>query len=147
MTTIVPMAAPGPALLTGRCTPQEGDDGTLTDFLYLPVAVTVTTPFPLRMSTRNSVSPGTMISIKPTDGGCPIPSEPQVGLFADSPPKSQVGSGTDDLGSSSTARNEWTATLTVPAGLPPGQYQLEVDCVCSRGSVVGSYAPIALSVG
>jgi hypothetical protein len=151
MTTTVPMVAPGPARLSGWCSPNQGagsgHPGVLTEFLYPFVPVTVATPYLLEIDPGTAVSSGTTLTVKSVGGGCPIPSDSRVNLYTDSLPQTQVASGaTQDAVPSDQAQAGWQATLTVPTGLNPGRYQLEADCVYSRGAVLGSYAPTIISV-
>lgn len=141
MTVTVPMVAPGPATLAASCAPSEGDSAFLDDFVYPAVTVEVSTAFRLDVEPGTTVPPGTSLTVEPTGGNCPEVSSPEVYLYSGS--HVQLAYGSLTAGEEPTA---WQATVVVPMGLTPGQYQLEADCVYSRGMVLGSYAPTIISV-
>jgi len=141
MTVTVPMVAPGSAMLTGSCAPSEGDSAYLDDFLYPTVAVVVTTSFRLAVQPGTTAAPGTALVVEPVGGNCPGVSGPEVYLYSGS--HIQLAYGSLTAGGAASA---WQATLVIPKGLAPGQYQLEADCIYSRGLVLGSYAPTIIFV-
>jgi hypothetical protein len=138
MTATVPMVPPGPATLSGWCEPTDGDGGVSIEFTYLPgLRVTVTTSYQLDVEQGTTVNAGTVLDINLLGGDCPGPSSPDIYLY---------DSGVQVVPAAPSTVDGWRYTVAVPAGLAPGQYRLEADCVYSRGAVDGSYAPVTITV-
>jgi hypothetical protein len=139
MTGTVPMVPPGPATLTGWCQPQAGDAGGSIEFHYLPgVRVTVTSTFRLEVEQGTTVPAGTTLDVNLLGGNCPGPSLPDLALYSAEQVQLVVPAPHfTDTG---------PFTMALPVGLTPGHYQLEADCVYSRGAVYGSYPPVTITV-
>jgi hypothetical protein len=139
MTGTVPMIPPGPATLTGWCTPQAGDDGGSIEFNYVPgLRVSVSTAYQIDVEQGTTVKAGTTLALNLVGGDCPGVSTPYVGLYSES--RIQLALTT------ASAAGVWPYAVAIPPGLTPGQYLLEADCVYSRGLVEGSYAPLTITV-
>jgi len=138
MSDPVPMVPSGPAALEGSCRPQENGDGASTELTYPIIPVMVTSPFQVEVRPSTTVVSGATLRVYLVGGSCPGVSSALTYLY--SAEMKQVAMATP------IASTQQQYSLTVPSGLMPGRYQIEADCVYSRGAVDGSYTPTAITV-
>jgi hypothetical protein len=138
MSDPVPMVPSGPAVIEGSCMPQENGDGASTEFTYPTVPVMVTSPFQVEVRPSTTVESGATLQVYLIGGSCRGASSAQTYLY--NAEKKQVAMATP------ITSTQQQYSLTVPSGLMPGRYQIEADCVYSRGAVYGSYTPTAITV-
>jgi hypothetical protein len=142
LSAIVPMVPPGPASLTASCRPISAGGDTAVEFPYgTGRPLTVSSPYHLDIQQGTSVGAGTALAVNPSGGDCPGASTSQLTLYGEN--------GVDEADGSTAQTPGWRWSLTVPAALAPGLYQVEVDCEYIGGGdgvVQGSYAPVTVTV-
>jgi hypothetical protein len=142
LTAAVPMVPPGPASLYAWCRSIPHGDGASIDFSYgAGLPLTVNSPYHLAIDEGTSVVAGTTLEVNPSGGDCPGVTTPQLTLYSEN--------GVDEADGSMATAPGWRWSLVVPSALPPGSYQVEVDCEYiggGDGEVQGSYAPVTVAV-
>jgi hypothetical protein len=136
------MVPPGPASLNASCRPlSDGGDTSVESPYGAGHPLAVSSPYDLTIAQGTSVEGGTTLEINPSGGDCPGASTSQLTLYSED--------GVDEADGSTGQAPGWRWSLAVPAALPPGPYQVEVDCEYIGGGdgvVQGSYAPVTVTV-
>jgi hypothetical protein len=155
-TPTIPAGTWGPSTIEAFC--EVGDTGNPL-FTYPQVyAITITTPYTLKVSPDGPVNPGTTLTVQPTASFCSSIDTIYVGVSHVPDPTfvpdnsaawpipvrafgiAQPTTNTVILDAS------WTTTLTLPQALPAGNYYVVAGCAYSRGTP-GTFAPTRIIVG
>ena len=114
------------------------------DFQYPPLVVTITGAAPISISPESGLTPGETVTVSASRNICTSPYSAFVQLF----PKARMARAAAVAGGTSIppTQGAWISTMTIPADLMPGHYEVEADCIYSRGAYQGSYQPVDVSI-
>jgi hypothetical protein len=143
MTGTVGLLTNGPAEVLALCATGVSVDLQHIDFMYPPTTVTISGAEPIVVSPTSRLRPGATVAVSAAHNLCSGIYSPTMNLWTTSRPAILVGGGRSI---SAEPDKPWSATMQIPDGLIPGEYEVEVDCTYPRYGYQGSYQPIDVHV-